>query len=292
MIAAVSVYGGQVVRTAQDAQGISDVYLTPPSRLPRPDLRGLLKESELVYFLAWRDVKVLYKQTLMGGAWVIVQPLAMTAIATFVFHRVAGIAPKGMPYPVFALAGYLAWGFFAAGVGGATQSLVKSRDLVTKVYFPRMALPVAAVAALLINLVVGLGVLLVVMGAYGVAPSIQFALTPVAILLIALTTLEVGLVTSAVNVLFRDVAQAVPFALQAGLFLTPVFYPLSSLSPKAQDVYMLNPMTGCVEISRWIFVGGEAPGVRSLVSIGIGAVVFVVGLLYFGRVEQRFADAV
>jgi lipopolysaccharide transport system permease protein len=276
----------------QDSE-VREARIAPPSRLPRPDVRGLFREADLVYYLAWRDVKVLYKQTVLGAAWVVIQPLAMTAIATLIFNRVAHVSSNGMPYPIFALAGFLAWGFFSSGVLSATQSLVRNRDLITKVYFPRLALPVAGITASLLNLVVGIAVLLIVMGAYGRAPHIQFLLFPCAILLVALTTFAVGLLTSAVNVLYRDVAQAVPFAMQAGLFLTPVFYPLSSLpGQRLRDLYALNPMTGCVEVTRWILVGGPGPSGPVLGSLGVTAVILVVGLLYFARVEQTFADAV
>jgi lipopolysaccharide transport system permease protein len=270
----------------------AEARLSPPSRLPRPDLRGLAREVDLVYYLAWRDVKVLYKQTLLSGAWVVVQPLAMTAIATLVFHQVAGITPNGIPYPLFALAGYLPWQCFSTGVLAATMTLITNRNMLTKVYFPRIALPVAAVAPALVNFLVGIGVVLVVMAGYGRAPQPQFALIPLGVVLVALTTISVGLITSAVNVRYRDVGQAVPFLLQLGLFLTPLFYSLTSIGEKAQYVYALNPMTGCVEIVRWMLVGISAPSGPVLVSLGSTAVILIFGLLYFGRTEQTFADLV
>jgi lipopolysaccharide transport system permease protein len=261
--------------------------------------RELWAYRELLYFLVWRDLKVRYRQTALGAIWAILQPLLTMVVFTLFFHRLAGIESAGLPYPLFAYTGLLAWTFFAQAVTQAANSLVGSAHLITKVYFPRLLVPLAAIVGAAVDLLVALPVLFIMMAVYRVAPGPALVLLP-AVLLVALAAAAgVGVWLAAVNVKYRDVRHAVPFLVQILLFLTPVIYPAATMSSSLARfgvpgwVVALNPMAGAVEGLRWALLG-PAPAAAMLVLVGavVAAVLIVSGLFYFRSVERSFADVV
>jgi lipopolysaccharide transport system permease protein len=253
----------------------------------------LWQYRELLFFLAQRDVKIRYKQAFIGFAWAIIQPLLMMTIFTLFLGRLAHVPSEGIPYPVFALAGLIPWLFFANGLGSASDSLVSNANLISKVYCPRVLIPIAAVVAWLPDLAVALVVLLGLMAIYGMAPAATVVFIPLFVLLGIVSSLAVGLWVSALNVAYRDIKYAVPFFIQIGLFATPVTYPVGLVKTRAlRPLFGLNPMTGVVAGFRWALVGGHAPWLLVLESAGIAGIVLVGGLMYFRRVEQFFADVI
>jgi lipopolysaccharide transport system permease protein len=258
-----------------------------------PDLRELWRYRELLYFLVWRDVKVRYKQTALGAAWAVLQPFATMLVFSLFFGRLANMPSDGVPYPVFAFAALVPWTFFANGLAMSTQSLVLSQNLLKKVYFPRLAIPLAAVLAGLVDFALALAVLAGMLALYGIAPGPE-ALWIVPLLLLALaTSLGVGLWLSALNVRYRDVGYVVPFLVQLWLFATPIAYPSSLLAEPWRTVYGINPMVGVVEGFRWALLGtGRAPGGTLAVSSLAAAALLVGGAFYFRRLERTFADVV
>jgi lipopolysaccharide transport system permease protein len=255
-------------------------------------LRELWEYRELAYFLALRDVKARYKQAAFGVAWAVIQPVAGVVLFTFVFRRLASVESDGIPYPVFALVGFLAWTYFASTLTAAVASLVANSALVTKVYFPRVTAPVGALLPGIINLLPGLAVLAVLMLHYGVAPDLALLALPLCLVWLAAAALGVGLLLSTLNVRYRDIGTVVATLLQLWLFASPVAYP-SSLVPAAwRTVYALNPMAGVIDAFRWSLVAGPAPGADALVSLASTAVLLVAGLTYFASSERRFADVI
>jgi lipopolysaccharide transport system permease protein len=257
------------------------------------DVRELWSYRELVYFLAWRDVKVRYKQTALGVAWVILQPLAAMAIFSLVFGRLAQLPSDGVPYPLFVFAGLVPWFYFANATATASGSLVANTNLVSKVYFPRLAVPLAAVLAGLVDLAIGLVLELVLLAVFGVPPSPRLLLVPVLVALLALAALSVSVWLSALDVQYRDVRYAIPFLIQLWLFATPVVYPLSLVGDRWQAVFALNPVAGVIEAFRWALLGtADFPG--RLLAIGLAVVLLILasGLLYFRRMERTFADVI
>lgn len=248
---------------------------------------------ELFYFLTWRDIKVRYKQTALGAAWAVLQPLATMVVFSVFFGSLAGVPSNGLPYPVFALAALVPWTFFATGVALAGNSLVEQERILTKIYFPRLIVPAAAVLATLVDLAIAFAVLLVLMAAYGIAPSAAVLSLPLFVALAAATALGAGLWLSALNVMYRDVRYAIPFLVQLWLFISPVAYP-SDLVPEPWDaVYGLNPMAGVIDGFRWALLdGAPAPGPELAVSVLTAVALVVGGLLYFRRMERSFADVV
>jgi lipopolysaccharide transport system permease protein len=258
-------------------------------------LRELWKYRELLFFLAWRDVKVRYKQTVLGAAWAILQPAMMMVVFTFFFGRLAGLEDRTeLPYAVFAYAGLLPWLFFANSVTQSSLSLVGASSMLRKIYFPRLVLPIASVLTALVDFVIAFGVLVVLMVWYDVYPDpVRLLLLPPLILLAFATALGVGLLLSAVNVRYRDVQYAVPFLIQAWLFVTPVVYPASLAGDPWETVLGLNPMSGVVEGFRWALLGdADAPGAMLALSIGVSLVLLAAGAAYFRRTERTFADVV
>ncbi|MEW5930330.1 MAG: ABC transporter permease [Gemmatimonadota bacterium] len=258
-----------------------------------PDLRELWRYRELLYFLVWRDVKVRYKQTALGAAWAILQPFATMVVFSLFFGRLAGIPSDGVPYPAFAYAALVPWTFFANGLTLATQSLVQGQNLLRKVYFPRLAVPLAAVLSGLVDFALAFAVLVGMLLFYGIAPGARVVWVPPMLLLALATSLGVGLWLSALNVRFRDVGYVLPFVVQFWLFATPVAYPSSLLEEPWRTLYGLNPMVGVVEGFRWALLGTDtAPGGALLVSAAAAAALLVSGALYFRRMERTFADVV
>jgi lipopolysaccharide transport system permease protein len=255
-------------------------------------IREAWNYRELAYFLGWRDVKVRYKQTALGVAWALFQPLAMTAVFTLFLGR-AGVPSPGMPYALFVLCGLLPWQLFAYGISESSNSLVANERLITKVYFPRLIIPASAVLAGLIDFCVGLSILVVLMIVYRVTPAWSILAVPLFVLLALLAAFGAGLWLSALNVRYRDVRYILGFLVQVWLFITPVVYPLSVVAPRWRVLYALNPMTAVVEGFRWSVAGGAMPD-RRLVAASVIATVVVLagGLRYFQKTEETFADVI
>lgn len=253
----------------------------------------LWKYRELLYFLAWRDIKVRYKQTALGATWAIIQPLMTMVVFSLFFGRLAGIPSDGIPYPIFSYAALVPWSFFAGGLNNAANSLVGSANLIKKVYFPRLAIPIATVLARVIDFVFAFVVLLGMMLFYGMTPTVTIVWLPLLLLLALVTSLGVGLWLSALNVQFRDVHYMIPFITQFWMFATPIAYPSSLLAEPWRTLYGLNPMVGVVEGFRWALLGTDtAPGLIVTVSALAAIGLLVSGAYYFRRMEKSFADVV
>jgi lipopolysaccharide transport system permease protein len=258
--------------------------------LPRLDVHELWASRELVLILALRNIKIRYKQTVLGVGWAILQPLAGVAIFTVVMHRLANVPSEGIPYPVFVYAGLAIWLYFANGASTAAESLAQYRDLVTKVYFPRLLAPLAAILPSLVDLGVSIVAVGVFMALFGVAPSWAIVLLPFWIAAAVGTTFGVGVWLSALNARYRDVRNALTFLLQIWLFATPVAYPDSLIHGDLRFLFYANPMAGVVTGFRWSLIGAPPPDVFALVSLGAAVLILAGALIYFGRVERRLAD--
>jgi lipopolysaccharide transport system permease protein len=255
-------------------------------------LRDLWVYRELLYFLTWRDVKVRYKQTLLGASWAILQPLLTMLIFTLIFGSLAGIKSDGIPYPIFAYAGLLVWTFFANAVTNSANSIVGSANLITKIYFPRMIIPGAAVGAGLIDLAVAFLLLIVLMVYYRVTPSLTILMVLPLVVLSSLLALGVGMWLSALNVKYRDIRYAVPFLIQLWMFVSPVIYPATLLPPKWRWFLRLNPLTGIIENFRVSVFGGSFAWRTLAVSTATTILVLVGAAYSFRRMEKTFADIV
>lgn len=270
------------------------VTVIRPSRgWARVDLRELWDYRELLYFLVWRDVKVRYKQTALGVAWAILQPVATMVVFSLFFGRLAGVPSDGVPYPLFSFAALVPWTFFATGLAQAANSLVGSQNLVTKVYFPRLAIPAAAVLSGVVDFALAFLVLLGMMAAYGLPPGPRLLWTVPFLLLALVTALGAGLWLAALNVRYRDVRYVIPFLIQLWLLATPIAYPGSLLEEPWRTVYGINPMVGVVEGFRWALLGtGAPPGPAVAVSALAALALLLGGALYFRRTERTFADVI
>ncbi len=256
-------------------------------------LGELWEYRELLYFLIWRDIKVRYKQTLLGGAWALIQPFFTMVVFSVFFGGLAKVPSDGIPYPIFAYAALVPWTFFANGLGQSATSLVSSSNLIKKVYFPRLAIPVATVLSGIVDFAIAFALLLLMMVYFGIAPTMAVVWLPLLLLLSIVTALGVGLWLSALNVQFRDVRFVVPFLTQFWMLATPIAYPSSLLSPRWRTVYALNPMVGVVEGFRWALLRtATGPGPMVLVSSIVALTLLVSGAFYFRRMEKRFADVV
>lgn len=257
------------------------------------NLDELWEYRELLYFLTWRDIKVRYKQTVLGAAWAIIQPFFTMVVFSLFFGRLAQIPSDGVPYPIFAFAALVPWTFFANGLAQSSNSLVGSASLLTKVYFPRLAVPIACVLSGVVDFFLAFTVLLLMMLGFGMIPTANVIWLPLFLLLALVTSLGVGLWFSAMNVLFRDVRYIIPFITQLWLFATPIAYPSSMISEPWRTLYGLNPMVGVVEGFRWALLGtGSAPGPMMVMSSLAAVGILVGGLFYFRRMEKSFADVV
>lgn len=267
------------------------VVIEPGRAWSALDLRELWNYRELLYFLTWRDIKVRYKQTVLGAGWAILQPVLTMLIFTAIFGRFAGIPSDNIPYPIFVYAALLPWTFFSNAVTNSGNSLVGSANLITKVYFPRMIIPGAAVLAGLVDFLIASVVLAVLMVYYRVVPGWQIVLFPVLIVLAALLALGVGMIMSAMNVKYRDVRYALPFLVQIWMFATPILYPLS-LIKRWQWVLWLNPLTGIIEGFRSSLLGRPIAWVPLGISAGMTVVILLCAAVFFRRMERGFADVV
>jgi lipopolysaccharide transport system permease protein len=256
-------------------------------------LSELWRYRELVYFLAWRDVKVRYKQAALGAAWAILQPLLGMIVFTLFFGKLAGIPSEGVPYPLFSYCALVLWTYFSGVIGQAGVSLVSNANLITKVYFPRVVLPASTALGGLLDFVASLGFLVIMMVYYRVHPGWSILLAPVFVAALLLVTTGVSLILAAMNVRFRDVKYAIPFAIQLGLFLTPVIYPISYIPKRFQTLAALNPLSGIVEGFRACVLGGaRVDPVLTLISLAGCVTLFTVGLFYFRKAERLFADVI
>lgn len=257
------------------------------------ELGELWRYRELLYFLVWRDVKVRYKQTVLGVGWAILQPVATMIVFSLFFGGLAGVPSDGVPYPVFSFAALVPWTFFAQGLLQSANSLVTNQNLITKVWFPRLAIPVSAVLAGAVDFALAFLVLLGLMLFYGITPTAQVVWLPLLLLLALISSMGVGLWLSALNVQFRDVRYLVPFITQLWLFATPIAYPGSLLEEPWRTLYGINPMAGVVEGFRWALLGTDtAPGPMIAVSTAVALALLASGALYFRRTERTFADVV
>jgi lipopolysaccharide transport system permease protein len=256
-------------------------------------LRELWEYRELLYFLTWRDVKVRYKQTVLGAAWAIIQPFMTMVVFSLFFGRLAQIPSDGIPYPIFSFAALVPWTFFANGLQHSTNSLVGSANLLKKVYFPRLIIPISSTLSGAVDFLLAFAVLLGMMWYFGLTPTINVVWLPFFVLLAVVTSLSVSLWLSAMNTRFRDVRYIVPFITQLWLFCTPIAYPSSMLPEPWRTVYGINPMAGVVEGFRWALLGTDTvPGPIIALSSLAAVVALVGGAFYFRRVEKTFADVV
>jgi len=269
------------------------VLIKPSKAWVSLNLRSLWEYRELLYFLTWRDIKVRYKQTVLGAAWAILQPFLTMLIFSVFFGRLVKVPSDGIPYPLFAFTALVPWTFFANGLNQSSNSLISSANLLKKVYFPRLAIPIATVLAGVVDLILAFVVLLLLMAYYRVTPTINIVWTPLFLALAFVTALGVGLWMSALNVKYRDVRYVVPFLVQIWLFTTPVAYPSSLLHEPWRTIYGLNPMVGVVEGFRWALLGANtAPGPMVFASAVAAVVILVTGAFYFRHMEKIFADVV
>jgi lipopolysaccharide transport system permease protein len=256
------------------------------------DLEELWAYRELIYTFASRDIKVRYKQTALGAAWAIIQPLFAMVIFTIVFGGFAKIPSEGIPYPLFSYSALLPWTLFAEGITRSTSSMITNSNIMTKVYFPRLAMPVSGILSPLVDFAVAFVILIGMMLYYGFIPTINIIWLPAFILLALATSLGVGLWLSALNVQYRDFQYTVPFIIQIWLYSSPVVYASSLVPEKYKLIYGLNPMAGVIEGFRWILLGTDPPSSVILVSILMVAVILISGAYYFRRMEKTFADVV
>ena len=272
---------------------IPTLRIVPPARWASLELGELWEYRELLYFLIWRDVKVRYKQTVLGAAWAVIQPVFMMIVFSLFFGRLAKVPSDGIPYPVFTFCALIPWQLFANALTESSNSLVGNQNLITKVYFPRLVVPISAVLSGVIDFAIAFVLLLGMMFYYGIVPTWAIVTLPAFILLELFTALGVGLWLSALNVQFRDVRYTINFLVQFWLFATPVAYPSSIIPEKWRVFYGINPMAGVVEGFRWALLGNAAPSAPML-SVSILAVLAILigGLFYFRRMEQTFADVV
>jgi lipopolysaccharide transport system permease protein len=264
----------------------------PRFGLFRLDIRELWAYRELATFLALRDIKVRYKQAMLGIGWAVFQPLAGVVVFTIVFQRLAHVESDGLPYPVFAYVGLIVWSYTSGAVTKATQSLVSNANLVTKVYFPRLVIPLAAVFPGLLDLAVALPVLVVLCAVYDVSPGLPLLTLPLWIAAVMIVAFAVGLLLSALNVRYRDVNQAITLLVSLWLFLSPVAYPVSAVPAAWLPLYAVNPMSAVIGGFRWCLLGGPAPGPWSLISAAVTVILLTTALIYFQKTERRFADVI
>jgi lipopolysaccharide transport system permease protein len=269
------------------------IRIEPPRSLFELRLREVWAYRELLYFFVWRDVKVRYKQTAIGILWVILQPVLNMLVFTLFFGRLAKLPSDGLPYPVFYFAALIPWTYFSTSLSSTTNIVVDSQHLITKVYFPRLILPISSVLSGLVDFAIGFVVLGIFCFAYRILPTLAALWLPVLLLLALFTAMGVGLWLSALNALYRDVRYVIPFLVQFWLFASPVAYPSSLVPARWRWLYGFNPMAGVVDGFRWAITGrGQAPGLLLLASASAVALVFLGGLFFFNRMESCVADRV
>ncbi|MBI2359350.1 MAG: ABC transporter permease [Deltaproteobacteria bacterium] len=268
------------------------VLIQPEHGIAALKLADLWAYRELLYFLAWRDVKIRYKQSILGPAWAIVQPVCTMVVFSIFFGKLGKIPSDGVPYPIFAYVALLPWQLFSQSLNLSSQSVVGGAGLITKVYFPRLIIPLSSVLASLVDFVIAFGILLILMFYYGIVPTWGVLLLPGFILMAIFAALGVGVWLAVINVKYRDVRYALPFFTQFWLFVSPVAYPSSMVPAKWQWLYGLNPMAGVIEGFRWALLGTRPPLVTIYIAVILVAVLFVGGIYYFRSAEKMFADVI
>jgi lipopolysaccharide transport system permease protein len=283
----------EISAASMPSTAVPGIRLQPSSGWVSLDLHELWRYRELIYFFVWRDIKVRYKQTILGLSWAIIQPFFTMVIFSLFFGRLAKVPSDGLPYPIFSYAALVPWTFFANAVTQAANSLVVNANMVKKIYFPRLTMPTATVLAGIVDFTLAFIVLLGMMIYYQLTPTVNILWLPFFLLLALVTSLGVGLWLSALNVQFRDIRYAVPFIIQAWLFATPIAYPSSLLPEFWRPFYGINPMVGVVEGFRWALLGTDtAPGPMVAVSALVAFVILVSGAYHFRRMEKTFADVI
>ncbi len=283
----------QVASEIRSIDEIPVVRIEPSKGWVSLKLNELWEYRELLYFLTWRDIKVRYKQTALGAAWAIIQPVFTMIVFSLFFGKLAKIPSDGIPYPIFSYAALVPWTFFANGLSQSSNSLVGSANLIKKVYFPRLAIPISTVLSEAVDFALAFVVLMVMMFFYGITPTLNVFFLPLFLALALTTSLGVGLWLSAMNVQYRDVRYVVPFITQFWMFATPIAYPSSLLPQPWRTVYGINPMAGVVEGFRWALLGTQsAPGLMIAVSSLAAVSILISGAFYFRRMEKTFADIV
>jgi len=278
---------------AEEKIEIPTIVIRPSKGWTALKLGDVWAYRELLYFLVWRDIKVRYKQTVLGAAWAVIQPFFSMVVFSLFFGKLAKMPSDGIPYPIFAFAALVPWSYFAGALSQSANSLVDSANLIKKVYFPRLTIPIANALAGLVDFAIAFVVLLGMMLWYGVMPTARILWLPAFLLLALVTALAVGLWLSVLNVEYRDVRYTIPFLTQFWMFATPIVYPSSLLSEPWRTVYGLNPMVGVVEGFRWALLGAKtAPGPVIAVSACASLALLVGGAFYFRRMEKTFADVV
>ena len=292
-ISALASPGGEAATMPSDGSIPATLRLEPSKGWVSLGLRELWQYRELLYFLTWRDIKVRYKQSVLGAAWAVIQPFFTMVIFSLFFGKLAKVPSDGIPYPIFAYAALVPWHLFSNGLTRSSNSMVGSANLITKVYFPRLIIPVASVLSGVVDFVLAFIVLLGMMVFYGIYPTANVAWLPALLVLAFATSLGVGLWFSAMNVQFRDIRHTVPFITQFWLFATPIAYASSLLDEPWRTLYAINPMVGVVEGFRWALLGTETePGAMIAVSSAVAIALLVGGAFYFRRMEKTFADVV
>jgi lipopolysaccharide transport system permease protein len=268
------------------------LIIRPPRKWIPVDLHELWAYRELIFSFSLRDIKLRYKQTGLGVAWAALQPILTMLIFTVIFGGFAKIPSDGIPYPLFVLAALLPWLLFAEGLTRSTTSMITNANIMTKVYFPRLIMPLSSIISPLVDFMISFVILMVMMAWYGFTPSVNIVFLPVFLLLALATSLGVGLWLSALNVKYRDFQYTVPFLIQIWMFASPVVYSSSLVPESLRLVFGLNPMTGVIEGFRWALLGSGTPSAMVLVSVGMVIVLLVSGMFYFRRMEQYYADIV
>lgn len=269
------------------------INIEPPRGWQALDFREIWHYRELLYFLAWRDLRVRYKQTVIGVAWAILQPFLTMVVFSIIFGQLVGVPSDGVPYPIFSYVALLPWTFFAGALNRSSTSLTYDVNLISKVYFPRLILPFASVLSLLVDLGIAFVILIGMMLYYGIVPGLAIFTLPLFLILAFLTAFGVGLWLSALNVKYRDIAYIIPFLSQFWLFMTPVAYPNTIIPGSWKFLYNLNPMAGVVEGFRWALLGQQnMPLELMLLSTVVVLVLFIGGLFFFRRIEYEFADVI
>ena len=288
------------VTSSSAVTSLSSPVAAPPTVIIEPprgwlDLRltDVWEYRELLYFFVWRDIKVRYKQTIIGVVWVVLQPLLTMGVFTIFFGRLAKLPSEGLPYPVFYFAALVPWAYFSMSLTSCTNVLVANQHVITKVYFPRLVLPFAAVCTGLLDLAIGFVVMMIIALAYGYRPGFAVLLIPLFVLFAQMTALAVGLWTCSLNALYRDMAAIVPFVIQFLMLASPVAYSSTLVPPRWQALYHLNPMADVIDGFRWGVTGrGHGPGMMIFVAAGVVALVLAGGLMFFQRVEGTVVDRV
>jgi len=268
-------------------------FIQPSKGWSALNLGDLWLYRELILFMTWRDLKVRYKQTLLGVGWAVIQPFLTMVVFSIFFGNLAKVPSDDVPYPIFSYTALIPWTLFSKALQDASRSLVASRHMITKIYFPRMILPLASILAGVVDFLISFIVLVGMMLFYGITPTHNIWILPIFLILALVTAAGVGLWLSALNVIYRDVGYILPFLTQFWMFLTPIAYPTSLVPGKWQSLYAINPMTGVVDGFRWALLGtGEPPGMMTLISSLVAMILLISGMFYFRRTERLFADMV